>query len=66
MSASYVWIAEAPRFPGTYALEPLPNGVNMTFDPNTALHFDSREACEAWIAKHSDPAWEPREHGFGP
>lgn len=56
------WIPEAPEYPGTYAIEPHPNGATCTRDHDEALQFDTRAECQAWCDGHPAPPFVPKEH----
>lgn len=70
MSSVSVWIPEHPRLPAWRARQPAQTGklgeiTNLlTFDAAHALHFDTREECEAWIAANPDPVFVARDHMF--
>ena len=69
-SALFVWCAEAPDYPGYYALkEPRMLGKlgelgQELGTPNIheAIHFKTREECEAWI--NGNHLWKATEHGL--
>jgi hypothetical protein len=63
--ARFVWIPEAPKFPGTYATGERSESKNCTLSPHAALQFETREACDQWCQENPHPAFEPRQHGFG-
>jgi hypothetical protein len=70
----FVWIPEAPSYPGLYANR---NGTDLdackikglvhqpsTMDPYCALQFPSQAECQVWCDANPVPAFVPREHGF--
>lgn len=67
----FVWCAEAPDYPGYYALkEPRLLGKigelgQELGTPNIheALQFETKEECEAWI--NGNHLWKATEHGIG-
>lgn len=69
-SALFVWCAEAPDYPGYYALkEPRMLGKlgelgQELGTPNIheAIHFKTREECETWI--NGNHLWKATEHGL--
>jgi hypothetical protein len=69
--ADFAWIPEHPTRPLYRAREPQACGKLgelrdlLTADASAALHFVTREACEAWIAANPSPPFVAREHGFG-
>lgn len=36
----------------------------VTTDANSALQFDTKEECEAWISANPSPVFVARDHGF--
>ena len=71
MSATSVWVPEAPQFPGYYAAKiPTRRGkLNEqtelgTHNIHNARQFATQAECVEWIAAHPKPAWQPMEHGF--
>ena len=73
MNEKFVWIPEAPNYPGVYANDCDDTGVGKirgivtqpaTTNPNKALHFESESKCQKWCDEHPTPAFVPKEHGF--
>lgn len=68
-----VWIPEGPGRNGLYAnrREPVRGKVTdgslevSTYNPQAALWFRTRQACEAWCVANPTPCFEPRQHQFG-
>lgn len=64
MSPATSWLAEAPGFPGTYAMQ----DGKYTLDPEKAAKFHSREDCQEWCDQHpkenGDEKWVPIEHAW--
>lgn len=64
------WVPEHPRFGGIYkscipvtiSIRGIIETAHVTADIHRALQFDTREACEAWIAANPKPAFIAREH----
>lgn len=54
----FVWIPEAPG--PLYA----DKAGGLTADAWSALHFDTKEACEAWIETNAHVNFTAQEHGF--
>lgn len=70
--AKFVWIPEAPRYPGLYANESDHTDRGKLFGPlqpstgvaQQAKHFDTEEECRKWCNDNPVPAFVPVEHGF--
>jgi hypothetical protein len=71
----FVWIPEAPDFPGTYANDKgtdIKSGSKIstgekqpsTFVAADAKHFATQEECQAWCDDNPVPKFRPAEHGF--
>ena len=76
MTATHIWIPEAPEHPGLYAVKPGQSefdagkvrglvGQPSTMDPSRALQFPTQAECQAWCDANPRPVFVPREHGFG-
>ena len=70
--AKFVWIPEAPRYPGLYSNDSDYRGrgkLGLELQPSTpiakfAKHFDTEEECQKWCNDNPVPAFVPMEHGF--
>lgn len=61
----YVWIPEAPKYPGVYASERRSmRPRNCTMDVYAAKTFPTKESCAKWCADNPSPVFGPVEHGF--
>lgn len=67
-----VWLLEAPAHSGYYlAAQPIARGKLGeqteigTHTAQFARQFESRAACEEYIAANPTPPWMPTEHIFG-
>lgn len=66
---SFVWVPEAPKHAGVYAVNPkkkLIETQNCTHNIHDALQFKTKSECETWCMIFPEPVFVPREHGFGP
>lgn len=61
----FVWIPEAPKYPGLYAPK---DYIAVTFtatdSPDKAMTFDSWDQCLEWCEENPYPEFQPKEHGF--
>ncbi len=65
MKTKFVWIPEAPKYPGVYAPRNYVTAQNtMTMNPYDALQFETEIECKTWCANNPKPVFEPQEHGF--
>jgi hypothetical protein len=60
----FVWIPEHPSQPVYRVANYKDDGNYITYDPNAALQFATKEECEAWCRKNAFPRFVAREHGF--